>query len=83
MQFGLRPKTHDLGRRQAVRFGLRCKTHGLNGCDPCNNTSDLTSGEVWRLRGVVGVTRPPSTPKDGAITTQNRLPNMIDHGTDI
>ncbi len=47
------------------------------------DTSDITSGEVWRLRGVVGVTRPPSTPKDGAITTQNRLPNMIDHGTDI
>ncbi len=47
------------------------------------DTSDIASGGVSRLRGVVGVTRPPSTPKDGAITTQNRLPNMIDHGTDI
>jgi len=35
VQFGLRPKTHGLGRRQAVQFGLRPKTHGLNGCDPC------------------------------------------------
>jgi len=47
------------------------------------DTSDLTSGEVWRLRGVIGVTRPPSTPKDGAITTQDRLHNMTDYGTDI
>ncbi len=35
MQFGLRSKTHDLGRQQTVQFGLRSKTHGLNGCDPC------------------------------------------------
>jgi len=32
---------------------------------------------------VIGVTRPPSTPKDGAITTQDRLHNMTDYGTDI
>ncbi len=62
MQFGLRPKSHGLGRRQAVQFALRPKTHGLNGCDPCWEEHDkggIAIGKIvpgeWVKQGVGGV----------------------------